>query len=676
MTKSLGLAMFLINFPFAIRALLRRQSVRDSWVTSYSAIWLVTIAVVPALGRLVPVTGMSPFPLIMLAGALSLVVSIVTWFRSVSWKSILGLVVGAGIFSSWAAGVVWGRIYKSPLFLEMLIADGKVHHDGVTLAAIANMIRTYHVSSPGLDGVPYLAYHWGTQWIFAQWANLVGLNLTELYNLVFPVTVIPIFYGAIVVFALEVRTALNRSTPTTGSAMGAAFWIVFLSATVGFMPISGMEAIGVWTSNVLISESYTFAIPVALLFASLVITFWQERRGGVMSGDASMMDYLFVAIVLPAGIVTLGYLKISLMILAYIGVLFTALRVRAYRRLPLVAVAIVTTIFVALAFKQVSLVAHREGVVPLDFLKDYVPIKWWPFFPLLHVFWSVVYVGLRLHHLKARTLGDLVGLVRMRQILDVELVAVIAVLGLGPGLLLHINGGSAFYFSDVQRWLALALLLAGAPMLLPRLGSWRWTDLRTIAIAFIALPLAISMARNSYYWTSRMLRSNSATRRTLYMSADGTVMPEGINALRLLRDPVKLQRGLENSRNYNPVMALLALDDLPLREKRRTAVFVPQSETRYWTILQRPGACMFSGFPVPSFTGMTMVDGMPPVGCELIPYYGLSRYPLRTAPQTVADTRRDALCARAGKLGFDRVLTLKFDENGRMSREPIECRKV
>lgn len=685
--RAVALAVLLINAPYAVRMLIRRRTLEYGWATSYSFMWLMTLAVTAALGWVVPFLAFSPFIPLAAVAVVAFMVLLVDWVRHSGWKPALSLVAASALFSTWAAGVVWGRIYKSPLFLEMLMQDGVVHHDGVALAALGNMIRTYHVPSVGLDGLPYMAYHWGTPWLFAQWSNLGGFSVNEFYQLVFPVTMIPFFFGGIITFAIEARYAIfqrrltNLRTAYTGESqsfdprLGATFWLLFLAATIGFMPIAGMDAMGVWTSNLMISESYTVAVPVALLLGSTAIVFWQSGGGAALRDRGSAMDYAFMVLVLPAGIIALGYLKISLMILSFIAVVFVALRLGAYRRWSLVLIGIITAALVVLVYGQVSLAAHREGVVPLDFLKGYVPLRWWPFFLLLHLFWSVLYVVLRLRQEGARTVGDVASLMQNARILDVELVAIIAAAGAAPGLVLHIDGGSAFYFSDVQRWLAVGLLLAGAGSLVPRMPRWRGPDLRFIAVAFIAIPLIVSMTRNSYHWTSRMLRANSATRHALYSEAERAAVPEGIKALRYLRDPVKLEAGLERARNANPVRGLLALDELSLAQKRKTAVFVPQNEERYWSILGRPGACAFSGFLVPALTGMAMIDGMPAAGCKLSPYYGLSIFQERRRAQAEADTQPAQLCNRATKLGFSRVMTLRFDQSGRIERQSTECLK-
>ncbi|HEX2723482.1 MAG TPA: hypothetical protein VHM24_11220 [Gemmatimonadaceae bacterium] len=683
--RAAGLALLLINSPYAVRMLIRRRTLEYGWGTSYSFLWLLTIALAGAVGWAVPLIGFSPFIPLALLAVVGFLILFVDWARHSGWRAAGAMILAAGFFSTWAAGVVWGRIYKSPLFLEMLMLDGKVHHDGITLAALGNMIRTYGVPSMGLDGLPYMSYHWGTPWLFAQWSNLTGTSVMEFYQLVFPVTMIPFFFGGLVAFGLEARYAIYqrrmadmkldyaRQAGAFDPRLGPTFWLVFLSATVGMIPITGMDALGVWTSNLMISESYTVGVPVALLLFATTIVFWQCGGDEVLRNRGTAKDWVFLAVVLPAGLVALGYLKISLMVLGFLAAVYGALRTGAFRKRSVILIIVLATLLVGITYPLVSLAAHREGVVPLDFLQGFVPLEWWPFFFLFHLFWSAFYVVLRLRQEGARTIGDFLTLARNRRILDVELVGLVALAGVAPGLVIHIDGGSAFYFSDVQRWVSVGLLLAGVGTLLPRLPRWRWTDLRMLAIAFALLPMAVSMSRNSLHWTKRMLRANAATRAALYPVQARGAIPEGIRGLSHMRDPAILEAGLRSARNANPVRGLLEIGNLSPLSKRHTAVFVPQTEERYWTLLSRPGACAFSGFVVPALAGLSMIDGMPPAGCRLSPYYGLSLYQPRRTAQTPDDETPAVLCRRALRLGFRRVLTLRFDQSGRLDRQPTEC---
>jgi len=217
------------------------------------------------------------------------------------------------------------------------------------------------------------------------------------------------------------------------------------------------------------------------------------------------------------------------------------------------------------------------------------------------------------------------------------------------------------------------LLLAGSATLFPRIGRIRFNRLATIALIFVAAPFVVSTLRNSVYWTVRMLKANVELRHSLYPETERASIVPGLRSLPRLTDSRKLSAGLQQSENYNAVQGLLSLSRTPLAIKRRTAVFVPQSETKYWTILKRPNACPFGGFVVPSLTGMSMVDGMPAADCKLSPYYGLSLFQRRTREQRPEDTTPDAVCKRAEGLGFQEVLELHFDSAGRMTTVPLRC---
>ena len=662
--SAVGLALIFINVPVLLWRAARKTSGFE-WARSYSFLWLLTFAVVAAVGRFAVELDSSAANATIVIGAVAFAIVLVGWIRESSLVHSLVLIAGAGFFSTWAGGVVWGRIYKSPLFTEMLIANGIVHHDGVTLAALGNMLRTYHVASMGLDGIPYMAYHWGTPWLFAQLSNLTSQSVLEFYQLGFPVTMIPLFFGGMIAFAVQLSDRdVTRARIT---------WLVFLAATVGVIPITGMDALGVWTSNLVISESYTVGIPVALMLLATTIAFWRERGAAVLGGDAKPSDFAFLALVLGGGLVALGYIKISMMILGFGAAGYAALRIGAWKRWPLATIALWIAGLVILTYSRVSLVAHREGVVPLDFIKAFVPRAWWAFFVLAQLFWSVLYVALRLRQEKARTIGDVLTLARDRRILDVEVVTVIAVMGILPGFILHIDGGSAFYFSDIQRWLSVGLLISGGAYLFARATQRLFTGLEKAAIAFVALPFVISTARNSVHWTARMLKANAELRHSLYPAGEAAGIAPGIRSLPKLADPVKLEAGLRRSPNFNQVMSLEQLATMPLHDKQKTAVLVPQSESRYWTILKRPNGCAFSGFVVPSLTGMAMIDGMPAADCRLSPYYGLSLFEKRSRPQTASDVEPAAACRRATAKGFARVMVLRFDDEGRAMPQVTQC---
>jgi hypothetical protein len=694
--KPVALAWFILSFPIAVRsALAYRQAggaSAETWTSSYAFLSLLGLALSAFFGRLVSLTGINAYPLIAAIGVVAFGAVLVRWIVAAPfWRSVLVLFLSSA-FGCWAAGVVWGRVYKNPLFLENLILDGRVHHDTLHLAALANMLRNYHVASTGIDGIPYIPYHWGTPWLFAQWSNLTGARVIDFYQLGFPVTMIPFFFVGVLAFATELRSRrIGGSSDFFRTNL--CLWLILFAACIGVIPLASLDAMGVWTSNYLISESYTVAVPAALMLAATAVAFYHHsarRLEDVGRRQATLQEWGFYVVFLPPATIALGYLKISLMMLALPVALYVFVRLRLCSQRPAVVSAMLLVVGCFLAYNRVSLPAHHEGFVRFDFMKTYVPFLWWPFFFLVHLAWSWLYIAFRLRQVGVKTLADIATRFGDKSLLDVEVVAVVALLGIAPGLLLHIDGGSAFYFSDVQRWLALGLILSLGPEFLrfirletpmtpagaeqARTHHWRQLRTGTVVRWFIAAPMLITIFLNAAVWPARMVRANGETRRGLYALIVGGSLPAGIHAWMRLRDPAVIRTSLSGSPNYSMTTGLSSLANLDEASRSRTALFIPQDEVAYWTALTRPGACTYQSFLAPALSGMMMIDGMPAYRCTLSRYYGLGSFQPRTRPQTRADVQPSALCRRATRWGMTKVLIVTFDSSRTMRRSLVECR--
>ena len=692
--KAVALALFMFTFPAISRWLLLRLAAGDrgiDWWRSYAFLWLFGIALTAALGRIVPASGLNAFPVLGIIGVAAFAGIFLRWLRNGSgWRSA-AIVVGSGAFSIWAAGVVWGLNYKNPLFYENFVLTGNVHHDSLHITSFANMLRTYYVGTIGIDGLVPVPYHWGTMWLFAQWSQLTDAHLLDFYQLGYPVTMIPFFFGGTLAFAVTLRQRRRAAGIVADVTDDFRFWLVFLAVCIGVIPISGLDAMGVWTSNFLISESYTVAVPISLLILATVVVFF-DRRAPAASGDTarprSVTESLFVLIGIPVAIGLLGYLKISFMALGFGLAVYALFRLRLYRRPLYLAAGVISAVAFAWTYTRVSLPAHREGFAAFDFLWGYVRPAWWPFFILVHLFWSWLYIVVRLRSEGVGTLADLREAASEKRILDVEVVAVIALLGIGPGFVMHIDGGSAFYFSDVQRWLALGFILSRAPELFaafsheprrtlanpPRklISRLDAISLRAVVIAFLLLPVVGSLISNSLVWPIRMARANAETRHKLYPASVAAVTPPGLRGLPRLTDHAFLAAGLSGSRNFAVADALKRQSAMADSMRRRTALFIPQDQSPYWTSLTRPGACAFQPFVATALASLAMIDGMPPLGCALVPYYGIGSFAPRTRAQVAEDSSPATLCRRAATWAIDRVIVLRF-EDSRAVGTPIEC---
>lgn len=121
------------------------------------------------------------------------------------------------------------------------------------------------------------------------------------------------------------------------------------------------------------------------------------------------------------------------------------------------------------------------------------------------------------------------------------------------------------------------------------------------------------------------------------------------------------------------ISALRALDAEPRDLKRKTLLFVPQSDSAFWHIFSESDRCSFAPMVGPATSGLALLDGMPPASCDRTDQYGLTAYARRTSPQTPQDVTAAALCTKAEQKGFKRVIVLEPAANGAYTTPAIDC---
>jgi len=678
---TLGLALFVSVTPFVVWRLVTRSHYAEPepWWRTHPALALAAIGITALAGMLVPATGWNAVVVLGVAGFASGLVALVIWMRHGGKGTNVLFLMGTIVFATWACGVAWSTRYKTPVFWETLAYKANVHHDPLYYVSMANTMRTYAVPSTGLDGVPYTPYHYGSAWLNSQWAYLADSDVLAFYSLGPSVIVIPLFFSAILLLAIEVRKAW-RSSVTDGERplrSDYAAWLFLLAATIGVIPTSGLDAMGIWNLHAMISESYAIGIPVFLLVMATAVAYWRRKVSSPRLGDI-----LFLLVFAPGTLVVAGFLKISLMLLLLCTGLVLLILGRLYRDRWVVASAALCVVASALTYELVSVAAQNQGLAPFAYIRfSGVNTAWWPYFILVHLFWSWLYIYLRLREERLDDVGAIRQAALEGRITDVVVMATVAIAGFLPGELVDIHGGSAIYFSDVQRWLAIALLMASAPRWLAQvranreaasdekrsLGSVRLSHLW---IAALIVPISITLILNVIRAPMTALRANVALREALYAQA-GVAEPVGI---RSLADSRLLAIGLRRSPDYKLINALRELDRMPPAIKRRTLLFIPQSYGAFWQIWKGEGGrCSYTPMIAPATSGLALLDGMPPVDCDVTDQYGMLRYQRRTLPQTPADAAPAALCAKARAKGFPRVVVLDGSPSGEVIVKAVEC---
>ncbi|HEX6576024.1 MAG TPA: hypothetical protein VF042_13740 [Gemmatimonadaceae bacterium] len=635
---SLGLSLFLIAAPLWMAR-------STAWWGSQSFLTIACVVLTMLLGMVAESTGLNAIPIIALGGVLLAAITLLRWLGKGTPARSLLFVFGVCVFAVWCAGVIWGSRYKMPLFWETMSYKANIHHDTFYYASMANMMDTYGVPSTGLDGIPLVRYHYGSAWLFDQWSHLLGIDVLTFYSLGYPLIVLPLFFAALLQLSVELGAKLRNDW------MG---WILFLAATVGFIPTVALNALAVWNSNAFISESYLMGMPVFFLTLATAVAFYREKKAG---RSALIFFILFVPLILSA----LGFLKISMMLLALAAGGYIALRDRLYRQPMVLLSALIALASVGITYHYVSLPAQNGGISPLHFMRYDAREGWQQFFPLIHLLWTWVYVGARLWEERIADISSLRSSLRQHKLTDVEILLLVAILGFLPGEIVSIHGGSAVYFSDVQRWLALSFILARSPVWL---RVWRerrpsrderttesgvrgW-KLSTLLMIFVAAPFVVTLFVNLAQWPVRAIRANITTRHELAQTP-------------------------REATYYPIVTALRDISRLPESERKQSLLFIPQSNRQYWSMFTADGRCTYTPLIAPGIASVAMLDGMPSAGCEVTDQYNMTMYQARKRPQLPEDMSSERLCEKARAKGFKEVIVLEAPGQEIPRRRRIDC---
>jgi hypothetical protein len=325
-----GISLFLLHLPLLRGWIFARQDRQPVWI------WYRSEALLALGGLVVLVCAgwaemMVRFPfgrLFAWSGILMFLANVLVWGRA-RLVSAGALLLLAALLAVWVAGTVWGTSYHHPLVVEGL-TQKQISGDTTFHAAIANMLKTHGIPSSGLDGLPYLPYHYGSHFIVVHLATLLRQPVLDCYQLVYPVLFVPFFLFALLHCALVLRHLGNSESPVPELHTDAWFWGVFFAAFVGILPGAIDKQAGVNTSNPFLSVSYNVALSLALLSLALLIGVCLNIRGRpdrLTWGEAGF--FLFVV---PLLLVVTGICKISLTFLLLGLLCWFFLRCGGYRR--------------------------------------------------------------------------------------------------------------------------------------------------------------------------------------------------------------------------------------------------------------------------------------------------------------------------------------------------------
>ena len=491
-------------------------------------------------------------------------------------------------------------------------------------ASLANMIRTYGVPTTGLDGLPFMPYHFGSHWLFARLCNLLDAGVIDFYTRGYRVVFVPFGVYSLGVLAAGLAQK-SRGDGVKRLGLGGLFWLIVLVGYVSFMPYPPFGTpIYAW-ATIIISESYALAVAVSLLSLAWGWSFLQGVRDRSYRWSANVV---LGGLVIAGLMAAISLLKISQAVILGAAAAYFFVRLAWYRSPVL---SFLTAAAAAGGLSVLGLAFNpnlRRRGKRLFALRVRAGMRGAPTVALLLALLLPRAVDRRRppspRGTRGRTFGDLALAVRGRKLLDIEFLFAAALVGSLPAMIPY---SSAVVFVEYQQWLSLALLLsivirravterdAGGcadRTWLGRTSVWREITVGRVFLAAVVLSVGWMAVSNTLRTAEQWVNENAVSRGH---AGGGT----GINAaLRhgrfreadalLTKTAAEVEHHLASDKN---VLGLLrSLDAMPLAEKRVSLLFIPKSNRQFWQLLHGPFWPLDGPLVAPALSGIAMIDGI------------------------------------------------------------------
>lgn len=602
--KVVGFGAFVLLLPAVLSmktSFYNRLSTRVFFTETIIPLYVLIIACL--LGYLGTILHVDLSIIFILAGYVCFTLCAISFIKKIQFFHKALLIAVAGFFALWVASLSWMH-YLKPYLLEGW-ACGTDKIDTLFHIAIGQMIKTYGVPTTGLDGIPFMDYHWGSHWLFAQLSNFLNLPVIVVYQLCFPAIIAPLLFRTFISFVFEVKQYIKAEPESR--RLNFFFWIVFLAVFIGFF--KSYSALNSWaqyssggtgsTLFMLLSESYTVSIVVMMMILAVCLNFWMNRQA-----LTKPEKIVFLFVLLPLLLALLGWVKISTLfvVCCLIGYLFLRLKMFHNRMLGLSLVALfITSLW---TFKIVFEPREAHGSVSwFYFYKNYeisIPVFLTVSYIWAYIFIAVYIVSERIYK------QQFAELFRSNKLLPIECIIFVSIAGFLPTMFLRIQNYDALYFTEVHMWLAASLVLVYIPFYM---SGWSFSRKKALILLLPLLGLFYVFYVNSKVYAVTVLL-DSVNHHSCLLNSAG-ISTGGMRIRNVIKQTIDSGEELyRNNKALSCLNQLKELDKLSLKEKRKTLVYVD-----FRSLIQRSDYnwglyCHNIAFVVPALSGMAMIDGI------------------------------------------------------------------
>jgi hypothetical protein len=612
--KTLGLSLVLLILPLFAQ---EKISIKlySKWYLDYSFGLFTILSIVCVLGFLSTRLNLVILSFVGLLGYVLFVWLLIRGYGSLGLMRTVALSVFTIFLSVFVVSIIFSQHIK-PLFFEDILAGSNVWRlDTLYHVSIGQMFNTYGILTSGLDGIPYVHYHYGVHVLYVGIANFLNISIIDAFLLLPPIIITPIFFFTF--FCLILKTRDWFSIPTS---FNYQFGLVLLMAFVGYFRNTFFESSGdfpeyagmlMGSPILFISDSYTVSLIFLFTLLNVTLNYFQDERANKLTSTGRR---IFLWVIFPLLFFCLGFTKISSLYIAFSIFCFLYVRTGLYKRREFgVSLLIMLGLFI-LTFLLIRDQKHGDGGI--DFFYHFRETKQnILIFVAFHFAWFwvlvILFVANRLNSKKFSEI-DL-----KRLPIEITLVAILA--SLGPAVLIKVEGGQLFYFTEIASWLSVAIIIAYLPWF--KLSNLKFFEASPFFRKSFALIVSIYLLnvfyKNSARYRDQMLHVNYTTRYNLLAGPVDLTQPDKFQIgtwFAFEAEPLSAILRPLSSKYFDSFRVapskkflhkLIALNSVPMSEKRKSLVYMNFDSLGFYL----PIKCYERPFLVPALAGMAAIHG-------------------------------------------------------------------
>jgi len=603
LVQTVSLASIIIFSPDLIKIVLDRISTttNERWFTSSTFITIIILGLVILIGYLLSYQSFNTGTYLIYIALPLLLISLAFYFYYFNLIHIFYYSLFF-FFSIFIGSVIWKNGWQGPLFIEQLSLMNLSGVDVLFHSSVVGIIKTHGFPSTGLDGIPYLSYHWGSHWIFAQFSNILNMNGLLFCNIGFPVLIIPLYLKSIFYGIISIRRYKNFDLNVNS--------VLFLLLIVPIIHFTSKV-----TTVPIDNYSYVMSLAFSFLLFSLCIEYLNANKIKI---NYTISDHIFLLFIVPLFIGIIALVKISIPFILLGLYLYLIYRLRLYKNyIVFLSFLFSSIILLTILFVGTDILfTHSTSIGIITIFKGITRYGQISF--VLNYTGMVVFIYLILKKKKVTTMKELKNMIRSKQfIFELEILPYILIISLIPGLIGMNAGGSDFYFYNFQYWLSVIFILGYFPYLFTFNNmSQLFERGKIFSYIKIILIFGITLELTGNYFTqiSDNLRYNLKVRSKI-----NNITAERIS---LKRAAVNLMKGnnifgidsgsnspsLEDNKKYQLLNLLTRLGKDDLINKRGTCIYIPKSNRVFWDMQNDDYG---TPFIIPGLTGIAMINGIP-----------------------------------------------------------------